>query len=218
MKFCDFSRRLFMGDCGHIKVQWDNRHNCLKCSSCSRLSTCSTCSTWSEETWILADKRRTYIARKSVMTRKRQNKKKRLAVTSDLSDDNTIDGSTTPQGYTARDRTHQGGLYSDAECIQSESPRVTSQPGALVNQSTSDWSASHWSTRHRAVFSLVNKAPGNHSLFNPSPVIRSFSDYQALGTGYLIPSHWSTSNRSPGTSEFTRHWSSHISRLIMISR
>ena len=76
------------------------------------------CSTWSEETWILADKWRTYAARKSLMTRKRQNKMKRLAVTSDLSDDNTVDGSTTLQGFTARDRTHQGGFYSDAECIQ----------------------------------------------------------------------------------------------------
>ena len=53
------------------------------------------CNTWSEETWILADKPRMYTARKSVITRKRQNKKKRLVVTSDLSDDNTVDGSTT---------------------------------------------------------------------------------------------------------------------------
>ena len=69
--------KIVCGNCGHIKAQWDNHHNCLKCSSCSRLSTCSTCSTWSEETWILADRHRTHAARKSVMTRKRQNKKKR---------------------------------------------------------------------------------------------------------------------------------------------
>ena len=161
-------------------MRWDNRHNCLKCSSCSRLSTCSTCSTRSEETWILADKRRTYIAGKSVMTRKRQNKKKRLAVTSDLSDDSTIDGSTTPQGYTARDRTHQGGLYSDAECIQSESPRVISQPEAPVNQSTSDWSASHWSTKHRAVFHW--------------------------STRHWATSHCSSHHLSSGHSVITRHW------------
>ena len=68
------------------------------------------CSTWSEETWTLADKHRTYAARKSVMTRKRQNKKrKRLAVNSDLSDDISNDGSTTPQGYTTRGKTHHSG-------------------------------------------------------------------------------------------------------------
>ena len=120
--------KIVHGDCGHIKAWWDNHHNCLKCSSCSRLPTCSMCSTWSEETWVLADKRCTYTARKPVMTRKRQNKKKRLAVTSDLSDDNTVDGNTTPQGYTVRGRTHQGGCYADAECIRSESPLVTDQP------------------------------------------------------------------------------------------
>ena len=56
--------KIICGDYGHIKARWDNHHNCLKCSSCSRLLTCSTCSTWSEETWILADKHRTYISKK----------------------------------------------------------------------------------------------------------------------------------------------------------
>ena len=50
---------------------------------------------------------------------RKKNKKKRLAVNSDPSDDNSYDGSTTPQGYTARGKTHQGGDYMDAECNQS---------------------------------------------------------------------------------------------------
>ena len=97
-------------DCGHINMRWDNHNNCLKCSSCSRLLTCSTCSTWSEETWILADRRHRQAARKSVMTRKRQNKKKRRPAFSDLSDDNTLDGNTNPHGFTARVSTDHGGL------------------------------------------------------------------------------------------------------------
>ena len=56
MNLRDFMK-IIRGDCGHIKARWDNHH-----------------------------KHRTYAARKSVMTRKRQNKKrKRLAVNSDLS-------------------------------------------------------------------------------------------------------------------------------------
>ena len=136
-EFSRFFMKIICGDYGHIKTRWDNHHNCLKCSSCSRLSTCSTCSTWSEEIWSLADKRRTYAARKSVMTRKRQNKKRRKTGRhSDLSDDFSIDGSITSQGYTARGRTHHGGSLLDAECLKSLSPPgighrspVTGQPG-----------------------------------------------------------------------------------------
>ena len=69
------------GDCWNIKARWDNHQNCLSSSSCSRLSTCSTSSRWSEKTWTLAEKRRTYSAR-SVMRKKKQYKRKRLAVDS----------------------------------------------------------------------------------------------------------------------------------------
>ena len=112
--------KIVQGNCGHIKVQWDNHHNCLKCSSCSRLSTCSMCSTWSEETWILTNKRRMYATRKSLMTRKREQEEKT----------GCHFRSATPQSYTARGRPHQGGFYSDAECIQSVSPPVTGQPSS----------------------------------------------------------------------------------------
>ena len=99
------------------------------------------CSTWSEETWTLADKRRTCAARKSVMTRKkRQNKKKRkTGHHSDLSDDISNDGSTTPQGYAARGKTHHGGSLLDAECSKSLSLFVCievlrpSQPNGVMS-------------------------------------------------------------------------------------
>ena len=104
------------------------------------------------------------------MTRKRQNKKKRLAVTSDISDNNSIDGSTTPQDYTARGRTHQGGFYSDAESVLRVSPPVTSLQSpvnqapvyqapvtdrclvdqCLVDQAVFHWSTRHWATSHRS--------------------------------------------------------------------
>ena len=119
--------KIVLGSCGHIKARLDNHHNCLKCSSCSKLSTCSTCSSWSEQTWLLAERRRTYSARRPLVTRKRQNKKKRLAINSDLSDDNSFG---EPHHRTILPGvTHQGGDYSDAECIQSVSPQVTGQPG-----------------------------------------------------------------------------------------
>ena len=150
--------KIVCGNCGHIEARWDNHHNYLKYSSCLMLSTCSTCSTWSEETWVLADKRCIYAARTSVMTRKRQNKKKRLAVASDLSDDNTFDGITTPQGYTARGRTLQGGVYSDAECksTRDRSP-VIGQPGT-GQQSPVNQSLVRQSPVKQA---LVNQASGN---------------------------------------------------------
>ena len=62
------------------------------------------------------------------MAKKKQNKKKRRQAVSDPSDDNSLDGSTTPQGYTARGRTQLDGDYSDAECVQSVSPPVAGQP------------------------------------------------------------------------------------------
>ena len=138
--------KIVRGNCGHIKARWDNHHNCLKCSSCSRLSTCSTCSTWSEETCMPA-------ARKLVMTRKRQKKKKRLAVTSDLSDDNTSDGSTSPQGYTARYR--------------------STRHWAVFHQSTRHWAASHRSPSYWSFSDYQAQGTGQLITRHQSLVIQS---------------------------------------------
>ena len=77
---------------------------------CFRLSTCSICSLWSESVWALADESRIHSKRKSVMTKKRHNRKKQIVV-SDAPEDNSVDGSTTLQGYTARGETHLGGNF-----------------------------------------------------------------------------------------------------------
>ena len=81
---CHTFSRLFMkivhGVCGHIKARWDNHQSCLSCPSCCRLSTCSSCSHWSESVWVLSDKK-IHATRKSVMTKKRHNKKKQIAET-----------------------------------------------------------------------------------------------------------------------------------------
>ena len=46
--------------------------------------------------------------------KKKHKKKKKQIVISDLSDDNSLDGTTTPQGSTARGRTHPGGIFMGA--------------------------------------------------------------------------------------------------------
>ena len=114
---------------------------------CSRISTCYICSQWSDNVWILAEKRRTHATRRSIMTKKRDSKTKKRNVP-DLSDTISIDGSTAPHGFTARGRTHLGG-----------------QPYGIVfqqgNKSTSHRSTSHRSTSHPVVGqpAPVNKAP-----------------------------------------------------------
>ena len=168
--------KIIHGNCGH-KVRWDNHLNCFSCSSCSRLSTCSTCSNWSENTWILADKRRIYSSRKSVMTKKRHNKQKKQIVISDLSDDNSVDGNTTPWGYTARGRAHPGGIFMGAIGTQkSLSPPVTSQP--VISQPVTGQPVTGqpvWSTSHRARFHTGAGEPGTGNLIpgirHQSPVI-----------------------------------------------
>ena len=139
--------KIIRGNCGHIKARWDNHLNCLSCSSCSRLSTCSVGSNWSENTGILVVKKRTYSSRTSVMTKKRPNKQKKQIVVSDPSDDKSVDGNTTPQGFTARVRTHPGGFLMGAIGTQTVlSPPVTN------HQSTRHWSTSHQSASHWAIF------------------------------------------------------------------
>ena len=81
------------------------------------------CSSWTDRTWKLAEKRRTYASRKWVMSKK----KKRSQAMSDLSDDGKLDGNTTPHGPAALGRTHPAG-NSKGTCTQrSVSPPVTGQ-------------------------------------------------------------------------------------------
>ena len=130
------------GNCGHLKAKWDNHPSCISCTVCLRISPCSICSIWTKKVWDLAEKRRLYATRKSVMTQKRKqkkSKKNKKSTQSDLSDNGSIDGSTAPLSYTARGRTHQGGSLGDLESDRALSPPVTNHR-----------SSSHRSTRHRS--------------------------------------------------------------------
>ena len=119
------------GNCGHLKAKWDNHPSCISCTACQHISPCSICSIWTKKVWDLAEKRRLYATRKSVMTQKRKqekSKKNKISTQSDKSDNGSIDGSTTPLSYTARGRTHQGGSPGDLESDWALSPPVTSHP------------------------------------------------------------------------------------------
>ena len=102
--------------------------------------------------------------------RKKKQNKKRLAVNSDASEDNSFDGSTTPQGYTARGKTHQGGYYMDAECIQICPLDVNGQPG--TGQPVTSQPVSDQPVTGQPGTGLVNQAPINQSPVNQAPVIQ----------------------------------------------
>ena len=182
------------GNCGHLKAKWDNHPSSLSYTACTRISPSSICSSWTDEVWNLAEKRRLYATRKYFMTQRRKQKKskKTKKSQSDLSDSGTFDGSTAPQSYTARGRTHQGGSLGDLKSDRALSPPVTSQPviQSLVNQSP------------------VNQSPGNlspviHSLVIQSPVIQSLVNQSSShrSASHLSTRHQSTSHQS------TRHQS-----------
>ena len=187
---------LARGNCGHLKAKWDNHPSCLSCTSCTCISPCSICSSWTDKVWNLAEKRRLYATRKSVMTQRRKQKKskKTKKSQSDLSDSGTFDGSTAPQSYTARGRTHQGG-----------------SPGDLVRPGIK--SISHQSTGHPVTGQPVTSQPvtsqpvtgqliTGHSLIAHrvagQPVISQ------PGTDHPVTSHPVTSQpvtSQPGTSQ-----------------
>ena len=181
------------GDCGHIKARWDSHHSCLSCSSCSRNSTYYICSQWSDDVWILAEKR-THAMRRSVMMKKRDNKTKKKNVP-DPSDTISIDGSAAPHGFTARDRTHLGGSQMQMISNRAISPPGTSHQStrhpSTSHQSSRHRSSSHRSTRHQSTRhrSIRHQSTRHQSPVNQSPVIGQ------PGTG-----HPDTSKYLPGTS------------------
>ena len=147
--------KIIRGNCGHIKARWDSHYNCLSCSLCSRSLTCSTCNQWSQSVWLLADKRRLRAMRKSVMTNRRHNKKRKRNA-SDPSVSISLDGSTAPHGFTARGRTHQGGIPMGDESTLDRSPPVIGQD--FTGQPV------------LAKISPVIQSPVNQALVNQSPV------------------------------------------------
>ena len=142
------------GECGHIKARWDNHDKCLRCTSCSRESTRSKCISWTNKTWKLAEKRRTYSSRNWVM-KKKHNKKQQ--VLSDSSDENLVNGITTPHGPAARGRTYLGGNFKGT-CTQG-----SASPPATCHRSTGHQSFTHKTRRHHR--STGHQSPVNQSLF-----------------------------------------------------
>ena len=67
------------------------------------------------------------MMRRSVMTKKRDNKTKKRNVL-DPSDTISLDGSTTPHGFTARGRTHLGDSPMETISNRAISPPGTGQP------------------------------------------------------------------------------------------
>ena len=171
------------GNCGHLKAKCDTHLSCLTCNSCTCISPCYICSSWTAKVWNLAERRRLYATRKSVMTQRRKQKKskKTKKFQSDMSDSWTVDGSTAPHSYTARGRTHQGGSPADLESDRALSPPVTSHRSpviqSLVNQSPVNQSPVTQSPGNLSpviqspvIQSPVNQSPVNQSLVNQAPV------------------------------------------------
>ena len=150
------------GSCGHLKAKWDNHPSCLSYTACLRNSHCSLCSVWSNKVWNLAKKRRLNATHRSVITQRRNQKKNKKSIQSDLSDTGSHDGSTAPHNYTARGRTHQGGSPEDQVSDPALSPPVTGHPvtsssyQSSVNQSPVNQSpvSQSW-----VIQSLVNQSP-----------------------------------------------------------
>ena len=172
-------------NCGHLKAKWDTHLSCLTCNSCTRISPCSICSSWTAKVWNLAERRRLYATRKSVMTQSRKQKKSKKTKKSQsvMSDSGTVDGSTAPHSYTARGRTHQGGSPADLESDRALSPPVTS----------------HWSSSHR---STSQQSTSHRATYHQSSSHRSSSHWS---TSHQSTSHQSTSHQSTRL-QSTRHW------------
>ena len=179
------------GVCGHIKVRWDSHQNCLSCSCCSRLYPFSTCNLWSEKIWDLADKRQTYSARKSTMRKKKQTKK-RQNDDSDVSEDNSfLDGSTTPQGYTAGCKTHRGGFWKHPKYVHQT--LVTSHHQAPANQALVNQTLVNQLPGNQSFQTLVNQAPGRLPTINQATVYQAPARFSAVNQ---VPGYQALGNQS----------------------
>ena len=168
------------GNCGHLKAKWDNHPSCLSCTTCTHISPCSVCSSWTDKVWILAEKRRLYASRKSVMTQrwKQKKSKKILKSQSDLS----------------------AGLLMQAPPLKA----------ILLGQDPSRWqpgglrvrpgikSTIHQSTRHPVTGQQITSQPVTGQFFTGHPV----TGHPVVGqpvTGHPVTSQPVTSQ--PGTSQ-----------------
>ena len=165
------------------------------CSSCSRLSTCSTCSRWSEKTWILADKRQTYSARRSVMRKKKQNK---LSIQICLK---AILLTRAPPRKAILPGVRP--IRVATVWMSSEPKYVRQSPvnQAPINQSRVSITGQPGTWQYITGKSGTGQPVNGHQ----SQVIQSGVIQWLPGTGHLITSHRSTSHRAPVNLPGTGH-------------
>ena len=65
------------GSCGHLKGNYDSHFSCLNCSGCSRFNCCAVCHCWSDSTWELVGKHRSFRSRQMGKTKEAKVKKQR---------------------------------------------------------------------------------------------------------------------------------------------
>ena len=187
------------GNWGHLKAKWDNHPSCIPCSLRSRSSPCFICNQWTDDIWKRAKKRRLHSKRRSVMTQRRKQKKAKR-IMSDPTDATSLDGSTAPNGCTARGRTHQGGSPLDNESIQA----LSTSHRSTRHQSTSHWSTSHRLSSHRSTSHTSHLSTSHRSTSQP-------------GTGQPVTSHrsFTLDYQSPVIMSPVSHRSLYLSILIL---
>ena len=123
--------------------------------------------------------------------KKKHNKKQQ--VLSESSDENLLNGITTPQGPAARGRIHPDSNFNGTCTQGSASPLASGQ------WSTGHWSFTHKTTRHH--WSTGHQSPVTVQPVTTQPVITQINRSQSI-TGHPVTGHW-TEIQTPGRSIFT---------------
>ena len=137
--------------------------------------------------------------------------KKEKVVHSEASDDSSfLDGSTTPQGFTAGGKTHLCGNYMGAGGTQSMSTRHQTPVSFTRHQSTRHRASRHLSTSHQATYhSAIRHQATRHRSTRHQVIYHRAARHQA--TRYWSTRHQETICRSSDTrhqSLVTRYGSS----------
>ena len=139
---------------------------------------------------------------------KKKHNKTKQQVVSNVSDDNTLDGTTTPQGPAARGRTHPGGIFTGTFSTQGSISPPVIQP--LVNWPPVNWSPVNWPP---VIYSQNKKSlpvtgqPVIAQINTSQPITGHRSScHQSLEIDYQAPdiSQLSLVDRSPVISQIIR--------------
>ena len=197
------------GSCGHLKAKWNNHSACMSCTSCLRSSQCSFCSVRSDKVWNLAEKRRLYSTRRSVMMQRRKWKKnmKRIQTKSDTG---SPDGSTASPPLIA--------LLLGAGPISGSPGDIVSDPAVSTShRSTSHRSTSHRSSSHRSTSHLsTSHRSSSHQLTSHRSSIHQSTSQP--GTCQPGTNHWSFTPdyQSPISISPITHWSLYLNTHMLL--